>query len=335
MLDTKTQFIALIRKVVCGIELPESFKISDSNLLYTLAKKHEMAHIVGYLSTRNDLIFDENCLREFQTQYYAIVRRVIVIEQEIKRITDLFEENRIDYVPLKGAIVRRLYPAAWMRFSADVDILVKEDDIVRAEKLLSERLNYVFELRHKYHDNLVSPSTVHVELHFALCDDESPFVTELSDVWKHCRLSDKKKHEYEMDDEFFYMYFMCHAAKHFYKGGCGVRSILDTWILNNRTVFDSKKRTMLLKRVGLETFSTKMEIIAENWFSGAEYKDFDDVETYIVNGGLMGGGQQFVASIAQKSSRKKYLFRRLFPSRKSLQYSYTSLVKHPWLLPFC
>ncbi|MBO4954226.1 MAG: nucleotidyltransferase family protein, partial [Clostridia bacterium] len=33
----------------------------------------------------------------------------------------------IDFMPLKGAVIRQYYPEPWMRTSCDIDIHVKKD----------------------------------------------------------------------------------------------------------------------------------------------------------------------------------------------------------------
>ena len=53
---------------------------------------------------------------------------------------------------------------------------------------------------------------------------------------------------YVMPDEVFYCYTISHIRKHLKDGGCGVRPLIDLWVLNNKIGCDDKKREELLKK---------------------------------------------------------------------------------------
>ena len=39
------------------------------------------------------------------------------------------EKAQIPFVPLKGSVIRKYYPEAWMRTSSDIDVLVHKEDV--------------------------------------------------------------------------------------------------------------------------------------------------------------------------------------------------------------
>ena len=43
------------------------------------------------------------------------------------------------FIPLKGSVVRDLYPERWMRTSADIDLLIREDQEKTCEELLIDK----------------------------------------------------------------------------------------------------------------------------------------------------------------------------------------------------
>ena len=107
-------FIQIIGNAVCNLGLPESFSIENEEALYKLAKHHDMAHLVAYAIDKNGISINEKCSKVFQQQYYQAVRRVAILEDEIRKIRSVFEENGVDFIPLKGAVIRKLYPQEWM-----------------------------------------------------------------------------------------------------------------------------------------------------------------------------------------------------------------------------
>ena len=57
---------------------------------------------------------------------------------DVKRIYKAFEENNIDYMPVKGCNMKSLYPAPEMRVMGDADILIKLDQYDKVEKVMNE-----------------------------------------------------------------------------------------------------------------------------------------------------------------------------------------------------
>ena len=102
---------------------------------------------------------------------------------ELSRIAvRLGGNDGVHWVLLKGpALALTVYPAADERFSVDLDILVRREDLARTRSLL-ESLGYthqdgkipdLFYQRYHYHDVLLSPSGIRLELHWdvARADD--------------------------------------------------------------------------------------------------------------------------------------------------------------------
>jgi len=337
MTQAQEELIMIIRNVACEYALPDGFSIIDPDELYQLAKAHDIAHFVGYaVDKRRISVADEGIRKAFRQQYFKATRRVIILENEIKNIRDVFENSGIDFILLKGAVIRKLYSADWMRVSGDIDILVRADELDRAEQVLVKRLNYSVTSEGAHHDHVTAPSGFHVDLHFTLTEREGQAKPFLEDVWNRCSVVEGKKHEYQMDDEMFYLFHMFHTAIHFQLGGCGMRPVLDTWLLNHRIEFDQEKRRILLQQTGLMQFAETMEKLAEEWFSGVDASGIEDVERYIFTGGLYGGTQRIAAAQAQNSSRFGYLIKRAFPPISTMKIvGYPIVEKWKVLLPFC
>ena len=62
---------------------------------------------------------------------------------ELENVMAHFEKEGIDYVPLKGWIIKNLYPKPDMRSMCDVDILIRDED----KKKIFDRFYRVDEAR--------------------------------------------------------------------------------------------------------------------------------------------------------------------------------------------
>ena len=329
------QFIQLIRNAVFNIELPRGFIIEDAELCLRLAKQHNMTSLVGYAITRTDNLVDSAFYDRFRNQYYQTISCVTAMDVEIQRIKETLEKNGLDFVLLKGAFIRQLYPARWMRVSSDIDILIREKSLKKAISVLTDSLKFQQSKTTDHDVLLLSPRGIQLELHYVLTRREWKAQEVLDNVWNWCYPSPESKHEYIMKDEFLYFYHVFHAAKHFTLGGCGVRSVLDTYILNHFVDFNSEKRIQILEQGNLLLFANKLEEIAYKWFSDADVTSFDKVEEYILLGGAFGEPQRIAAIQAETRNRKRYILYRLFPPLNKLRFTYPVLTRFPVLLPFC
>ena len=139
-----------------------------------------------------------------------------------------------------------------------------------------------------------------------------------------------------MSDAMQYLFHIYHAAHHMRDGSCGVRAVLDTWLLRHRTDFDPAARRALLERSKLSRFSQMLETVAESWFSGAPLdKRYLDAEAVLFTGGVYGMHHVYAARQAASGGGFAYLLKRAFPPRSALRAAYPVLERHGWLLPAC
>lgn len=76
-------------------------------------------------------------------------------------------ESKSHTIPLKGAVLRYIYPAPELRTSSDIDVLVKEEDLESAVAAIENATDFKM-LRKAYHDISMVNSQVHLELHFTI-----------------------------------------------------------------------------------------------------------------------------------------------------------------------
>lgn len=341
---TETLF-ALLRFEIVGTELCKDIKegITEEMLpsLFHLAKKHDLAHLIGDVLDKNDLLPEETeAKKRFLQERNMAVYRYEQMQYEFEQICDTLEKAKIPFIPLKGAVLRSLYPEPWMRTSCDIDILVHENDLENVVEMLKGNLGYTCDPKKSHDMQMYAPNGVHLELHYTLIENDIlPKANMiLSDIWAYTTEERDGVAQKKLTDEAFYFYHIAHMAKHFLFGGCGVKPFLDMWILNHSALikFDKVKRNDMLSKGGLLKFSEEMEKLSEVWFGQAEYTEtIRKIGTYVLQGGVYGTVQNSVAvQQVKKGGKIKYIWSRVWMPYDTLKFRYPSLQRHKWLFPF-
>lgn len=341
---TNAMFALLRTVLVEGATLTEGdAKIIQDNIeeIYLISKRNDMAHLVGYALEKAELISSDNpFFVKLQEQAYLAIFRCEGMEYEISRMRKVFEDSGIDFVLLKGAVMRKLYPEGWMRTSSDIDILVRADDHERAGDILADKLRYKKVMEGTHDHSFFSEGGVHVELHFTLVEEGRANRAKdvLSEVWSCVSIKEGSEHEYELSPSMFYFYHIAHLAKHFGATGSGMRPFIDIWLINNRMEKNEKEREEMLLRGSLNTFAQLCDQLSAHWLEEQELcgTTAQEFEYFVLNCGIYGSEENRIL-IAKHNNGGTfvYILRRLFLPYKFLAMLYPVLKKHKWLMPFC
>lgn len=337
--ETKVLF-ELLKNAVFGREISEQTKTEASEnaeLLYKMARHHDLAHLVEYAFRINGIkACDETAAYELLKSQALAVMRYEDLNLAISQISELFEKEKIPFVPLKGAVIRSFYPEPWMRTSCDVDILVHEDDLDRAEKALVDRLGYKSKETRGYHDvSLYSDTDVHLELHFNIKENRENIDGLLERVWDYALPKSKGAFEYILADEFLYFQHIAHMSYHVVDGGCSIRYFMDLLLLDAKLCADKAAVAEMLRECGLEKFSETSLKLARIWFSEEEHDEITPVyEKYLLGGGIYGTKMNAIAAKDNKKSTFSYAVGRIFMPYEKLCITYPNLKGKKYLLPF-
>ena len=333
-------FINLMKSALTGQPLSHDAisKFSPEVLvqLYQIASKQDQAHVVGLALKKHGLLGNDEASALFARSLRLSLFRHEDVRHTQNQIYEVFEEEGIAYVPLKGAVIRDLYPEAWMRTSGDIDILVREEDIERARDALVSKLSYRV-CKNNYHDiAMLSPHNQVLELHFKILENEEKMDRMLVKVWDYLQPVEEGKCRYEMTNEYLLFHSYAHMLYHFINGGCGMRYVIDIWILEQKLTFDASKLNKLLEVCEMNAFVTYARKLARVWFEGESHdKETSRMQMYIIEAGLFGDTESKVKARKTKTEGKgKYLFQRVFIPYKEFCTSYPILEKHPILYPF-
>lgn len=333
--------IQLIRNEVCGGTLSLNSPITDSDIaqMFSIAKAHNLAHILGSALLNNRLLVGSKLENVYREQVYATVYRYENQNYVFEKVCDVLESKKIPYIPLKGSVIKELYPQPWMRTGCDIDILVHEADVQNAADLITEELGYEQKGIGKHDIQIFSTENIYVELHFSLLEeDASPAMAKvLNKAWKYAKPCEEGKSRYEFDDAMFCFYHIAHMAKHFAGGGCGIRPFLDLWLMANNKNYDTAETEALLKKAGLTDFEKISRKLSDVWFSGEEHDRVTKImEDFIFSGGCFGSEKTIMLSEQQKAGgRFKHILSRIFIPYDDLKGQYPIIKKYKFLTPIC
>lgn len=310
--------------------------LTEKNLhdLYDLSVRHDIAHLVGMALDRRGLLTSDWHDR-FSSEVNKALFRYEISEYDLSCICAAFEKAQIPYIPLKGAVIRNLYAEAWMRTSCDLDVLVHKKDLDRAIDVLVDTYGYTTDRRPHYHNvSLFSKSGVHLELHFNIFECTPNLDKLLERVWEFATPVDGS-YRCELTNEFTMFYLVAHMVRHFAEGGCGLKPLLDLYILRHKLPYDDTALRTMLKDCGIETFYDTMLRLLNVWIEDGTHTDLSrDCERFLLDGGVYG-------TLAQKHATNKenhtgmisYCFKRVFLSYEKLALLYPQLRGKKWMTP--
>ena len=331
---------ALFRCAVLDKEMSDADKneaAEKASLLFDMARHHDLAHLLDYAYKKSGIGIDDGDVAYKFIRYQALsVMRHEDLSLALTNVSELFEQNGICFVPLKGAVIKNLYPQRWMRTSCDIDILVHEEDLEKAEKLLCEKLGYTSKGERDYHDiSLFSDTGVHVELHFNIKENMENIDRLLEKVWDYALPKTAGSYEYVLTNEFLLFQHIAHMSYHVVGGGCSIRYFLDLYLLDNKLEYDKSVFEKMLSDCALEKFYELSLKLANIWFSDEEHDEITLIyQKYLLNGGVYGTKINGIAANSDKKSTFSYVMGRVFMPYEQLCLKYPSLKGKKLLLPF-
>ncbi len=329
-------FIAFIRSEVFGdnTNVPDSLTEEEINALYTTSKKHDLAHIVASALEKRGLFKNLPVAKEFKKQNFLAVYRREQLDFTEEQVCNLLEDAHIDYIPLKGAVMKKLYPESWMRTSSDVDILIKPQDRDTAISLITEKLGFSIEANAERDCSLISKSGMNLELHFGITSNDEKLDIILKRVWDFAYHI--HGHKFALKDAFFTAYHIAHMQLHFVEGGCGVRPFIDLWLFKRFWEKCENDIITLLEESQSVDFYNGVKALCEVWFDDAEHTELTAlIEQFILSGGVYGTRENLGATGRHKNgSYFKYILNRVFMPKNRLRLVYPKIDRYPILIPF-
>ncbi len=243
-----------------------------------------------------------------------------------RRISDGLEAAGVRHMPLKGLVLKPLYPYPEWRCMGDVDILISSADKERATEVLSAMgCTAGVESDHECHFR--TREGVHIELHKSLVPTyDTDLYAYFSDGFSRARLSEGRQYGMTLSDEDTYIYLVAHMAKHYRAGGVGVRYAVDLYVFRTSCAMDEGYLARELDTLGLGVFEACVRRLSLWWFEGqAADAAVLRMNRFLFSGGVFGDAGRAELSLGARLSetgreaRRARLGRLLFPSYATLR----------------
>lgn len=279
------------------------------------------------------------------------IRKVMLLDNERQRIFRKMDEAGIWYVPLKGVLLKEMYPIYGMRQMADNDILF-DKRYGKEVKSIFQASGYMIEnFNNGNHDVYQKDPIYNYEMHRTLFDSSFPVFSEYYTQLEKKYLWDNKDVSYarHMDVNDAYVYIVAHIYKHFTLSGTGIRSLMDIYMYNQhcKKQMDREYIREQCKMLGILEYEEKARMIAYKLFEQplTDYsiltkEEQEYVEYYFTSGTYGTLNQRMQNEIhkleleGSKHAEAVYIFRRLFPPVSWFRKHYMILDKCPFLIPF-
>lgn len=270
----------------------------DMERLQKLIAIHKVSGIC--YSKLKEINIDDEYKQKLELKFYSEVasfqRRNIAFE----KIKNLFNNNDIAHICVKGSQIAYFYPNPELRTMGDIDMLIKSGDAEKAHAVLLED---GAEYKQEHSDRGVrfyKYCNTYFEIHTNLISEELwmngvNFQSYYADAFEH-RINEKE-HTFVFNNEFNIIYLLTHIAKHFYNSGCGIRMLMDIPVFVRKCGDISWDKVWKeFDRLNLTEFAAKIFMLCEAWFGefGVNYpkkyrfSDRELVEDFILSAGVYG-----------------------------------------------
>ena len=336
------KYIKLLSLYLNNKEAPD-FVIDNNELSFfvKLSKHHSlMAFLYKAISEVRVNVPEEQILK-LEEYYLANLRKAVLFEKERKDIYAFFNENEIEFLPLKGIILKDYYLDPYTREFADNDILFASKDKL-IKNFFVIRGYQVETFRKSNHDVYLKKPFFNFEIHRSLFDeteDNAKNVKYFKDYLSKSPI--KENHEHYLSKEDFYIYFIAHTYKHYHVSGCGLRTLIDIYLYLNKEQLDFDYIDQELDKLALKDFSHEIIDLSNALFNEKELSATqEEILLYIASSGTYGTLEHSVDKGVKEKGKFGYAMKRVFPPysfyKTYYPWAYYSFVLIPiaWLCRF-
>ena len=339
-------FYDLIYLCKCAVNgtNPSKSRLDQMNMeqLYTAAKFHTLTGITAYALESAGIQEDK-----FRTAKEKASRKNILLDIERKKLSSFCENNGIWYMPLKGPILKEMYPDFSMRQMADNDILFDVKYQSEIKKYFEDNGYSVISYNKGNHDVYEKHPVLNFEMHTSLFGEahNQEWKEYYKDIKEILVKDSDNNYGYHFSDEDFYIYIITHECKHYTGSGTGLRSLLDHYVYLQvkQDSMDWAYISDECEKLGISEFEEKSRNLSQRVFreSSAELSDEDKLMLeYYLKSGTYGTIEQYTKQKIEKfqkqtgsTSRCKYIWQRIFPPMEIYEASFPFFYRHKILLP--
>lgn len=322
-------------------KIPEKSRLEGVNLdeLHKFADSHSIPAVIGYA------LESAGIKHKLFTQSRAMaLRKAVILDNELRIISEKLESAGIWHMPMKGAVMRNYYPAFGLREMSDIDIFFDMSRAYDVRKIMTGLGFTVGDYCNHNHDTYQKPPLTDVEMHRGLM--ETWLNRPLGDYYydydaiNRMILDDGKKYTYHFSHEDFYLYMTAHTYRHYSEGGTGLRALLDEYVYVKKfsDSLDWEYISRETVKMNLADFERDLRNLALYLFGGDEAREVNrEMLNYIIDSGTYGyidTEAEHIINGAFGGNRLRYILGQIFIPLKQLKYFNPHIYTHKYLYPF-
>ena len=337
MNETQRNLIYLLSCAANGIT-PDKEKVQgmDPEKLHRLAVFHSVS---GAVCIALQMAGVEN--GQFIGSYKKAVRRNVYLDIERAAILADLEQQGIWYMPLKGAVLKDLYPQNGMREMADNDILYDAGKSTQVREIMLSQGYTVKKFGRWHHDVYEKPPVLNMEMHTGFFSEKSSDLLSIyySDVRRFLRKDDGNRFGYHFSDEDFYVYMTAHEWNHYRKNGTGIRSLMDCFVYCKvkGNSLDWEYIEEQCRQLGTADFERERRSLAGKVFSAESLPALNAAETEMLTqylaAGTYGKIENELDQKLKNQSKAGYLLSGIIPDMEYMKHSVPFVRRYPLLYP--
>lgn len=324
--------------------------------LFALAQAHSVSAMVCMVLEKTAVFAqsDPTVQKQWLDAKNKAIRKTMLLDAQRELLMNDMEAAGIWHMPLKGCVLKDLYPQYGMREMADNDLLFDETKREQVKEIFL-RHGYSAEVFNKSnHDVYTKPPVYNFEMHTSLFSE-----TEYEDAAKahapirQTLLSDADKpYRLRFTPEDFYLFAVAHAYKHFHHRGTGVRTLADLYVMQH-TIGQSMDRRYVdkeLDALSIRDYEENSRLLSEKLFGSDKplsALSLTPKEQQFLLFHLKAGTYGTVETRVRRElhsmqtedapisgfTKLKYCLLRLFPGPNWCKDKYPFVYRHPYVLP--
>ncbi len=342
-----TQFPLLLRSFVQDTP-PGPDGLWNIPYLWRTAAEQNLLPVLAYENKRWKLFDDPNVCRQLDGLLYGTVAANLNRCVDFETLSASFTEHGIAHMPVKGYYLRKLYPTPELRTFGDIDLLIHPEDRQKVHGLMLS-LGYTVKQDWEPTYSYIKDAEyyeIHTNLMDGNLDGRSDLQAYFDAAWAHAAPDDGLR--FRPEDDFHFIYTVCHLTKHLYGGGAGLRMYLDValYVKHKDDSLHWQAIVGEFTALHLEGFFHTVMNACCVWFGTEticplpepDTEALDRLLSYTLDSDLFGHSRDHAVIELRNEkdkapSRSRVLRKMLFPPAAEIESRYTFLQNHHWLLP--
>lgn len=337
---------------------PELGRVEQMNLelIHSMSCAHSLAAIscMALEDAYGGRLPEMELSQKWNEEKNQAIYKTLLFDAEREQLFAFLEEAGIWYLPLKGILLKDLYPKLGMRQMADNDILFDPAGQKQVHDWFTARGYKAEAYQVGPHDVYHKKPVYNFEMHTSLFSNLTNAVwTEYyRDVKSRLLPQEGNRWGRRFSDEDNYIYIVTHACKHQSGGGTGLRTLLDLYVYG-RAKGDGLNWTYIqgeLDKLGIAAFEEQVRTLSRKLFTQPDALSPDalteeELALFLGFGGagtygtiynhvrnrlkeMEGEGQPI-----HGRTKLRYIWKRLFPDVETMKIVCPFFYRHRWLLP--